>query len=96
METRDISRSGMFIMADDAPDVGQHLKVAFEGDEGRIEFDAEVMWRGGKGEDSKIGMGVRIVSFSSGEDAYERIIKEQLGEGSEPADKEPPQGGSHE
>jgi hypothetical protein len=84
METRDISRNGMFIMADAAREVGEQFTVSFEGDEGKIELSAEVMWRGGKGEDNKVGMGVRIVAFSQGEDAYDRFVLAHIGDSEAP------------
>ncbi len=79
-EARNMSSSGMFIVADDVLPVGEQLKVAFEGDEGRIEVNMEVMWSGDAEPGKQGGMGVRIVSFGEGENAYERFVKKKLEE----------------
>jgi hypothetical protein len=78
-ETRDVSRNGMFIVADDAPEVGSQLKVTLK-DEGGGEatLNMEVMWRGPKTEDNKTGVGMRIVGFDKGRDVYERFISRHL------------------
>jgi hypothetical protein len=77
-ETRNVSRSGMFIVAEEAREVGEQFKVAFEGDEGEIEVKMEVMWRGEAKAGAPTGMGLRIVGFDKGEDAYERFVARQL------------------
>lgn len=77
-ETRNVSRSGMFIVAEEAREVGEQFKVAFEGDEGAIEVKMEVMWRGEAKDGAPTGMGLRIVGFDKGQDAYERFVARQL------------------
>lgn len=80
-QARNMSVSGMFIVADDVLPVGEQLKVAFEGDEGRIEVNMEVMWSGGPSEPGKpAGMGVRIVSFDAGQKTYEKFVQQKLKE----------------
>ena len=78
-EARNMSRSGMFIMAEQPREVGEQIKVSFEGDEGTtIEVNMEVMWCGAPAEGGQAGMGVRIVGFDKGEDVYDQFVKDQL------------------
>lgn len=80
-ETRDVSQSGMFIVAERAPDVGSHFNVKFDDGTGEVSLKLEVMWKGPKNADNKTGMGVRIVGFDKGADVYERFLKRQAGDG---------------
>jgi PilZ domain len=77
-ETRDMSQNGMFIVAEDAPEVGSQLKVTFNDAEGEATLNLEVMWRGAKDEDNRTGIGVRIVGFDKGKDVYEKFISRHL------------------
>lgn len=77
-ETRDVSQNGMFIVAEDAPEVGSQLKVTFNDAEGEATLNLEVMWRGAKDEENKTGIGVRIVGFDKGRDVYEKFINRHL------------------
>ena len=77
-ETRDVSRNGMFIVAENAPEIGSQLKVTLEDDGAEVTLNMEVVWRGHKTEDNKTGVGVRIVGFDKGRDVYERFINRHL------------------
>jgi Tfp pilus assembly protein PilZ len=77
-ETRDVSRNGMFIVAEDAPEVGSQMKVTLKDEAGEVTLNMEVMWRGAKTEDNKTGVGVKIVGFDKGRDVYERFIGRHL------------------
>jgi hypothetical protein len=77
-ETRDMSQNGMFIVAEDAPEVGSQLKVTFNDAEGEATLNLEVMWRGAKDEDNRTGIGVRIVGFDKGKDVYDKFISRHL------------------
>jgi hypothetical protein len=77
-ETRDVSRNGMFIVAENAPEVGEQLKVTLQDQGGEVTLNMEVVWRGTKTEDNKTGVGVRIVGFDKGRDVYERFITRHL------------------
>jgi len=77
-ETRDVSQNGMYIVSEDAPEVGSQLKVTFNDKEGEATLNLEVMWRGAKSEDNKTGIGVRIVGFDKGRDVYERFISRHM------------------
>jgi Tfp pilus assembly protein PilZ len=78
VETRDVSRNGMFIVAEDAPEVGSQMKVTLKDEGGEVTLNMEVMWRGAKTEDNKTGVGVKIVGFDKGRDVYERFISRHL------------------
>lgn len=86
-ETRDVSRNGMFIVAENAPDVGSQLKVTLQDQDGEVTLNMEVMWRGTKADaDNKTGIGVKIVGFDKGRDLYERFINRHLRPSARPAD----------
>ena len=89
LETRNISASGMFVVTDEAPEVGSQLKVSFDEEGGHIELNMEVMWSGEQdGEEGKQGVGLRIVGFDEGADAYERFVA-RLAEGKPGTNQEP-------
>jgi hypothetical protein len=77
-ETRDVSQNGMYIVSEDAPEVGSQLKVTWNDAEGEATLNLEVMWRGAKSEDNKTGIGVRIVGFDKGREVYERFINRHV------------------
>ena len=81
-EARNMSRSGMFIVSDDAKDVGETLTISLKDEEGEVEVDAEVMWRGAT-EGDKDGMGLRIVGFKKGQEAFDRFVERHVGEDDE-------------
>ena len=78
VEARNISRSGMFVLAEQPREVGEQFKVAFEDEEGAIELNMEVVWSGKPAEGGQAAMGLRIVGFGRGEDAYERFVERNL------------------
>jgi Tfp pilus assembly protein PilZ len=77
-ETRDVSRNGMFIVAENAPEIGQQLKVTLQDDGAEVTLNMEVVWRGTKQADNKTGVGMRIVGFDKGRETYERFINRHL------------------
>jgi len=77
-ETRDVSRNGMFIVAENAPEIGSQMKVTLEDDGAKVTLQMEVVWRGSKTADNKTGVGVRIVGFDKGRETYERFINRHL------------------
>ena len=68
----------MFIVAENAPEVGSQLKVTLEDEGGEVTLNMEVMWKGAKTADNKTGVGMRIVGFDKGGDVYERFIGRHL------------------
>ena len=87
IETRDVSRNGMFIVAEHAPEVGDQLKVTLQDETGEVTLNMEVVWRGKKAEeDNKTGVGVRIVGFDKGREVYERFINRHLRPSTMPGD----------
>jgi Tfp pilus assembly protein PilZ len=77
-ETRDVSRNGMFIVAENAPEIGSQMKVTLEDEGAKVTLQMEVVWRGTKTADNKTGVGMRIVGFDKGRDTYERFINRHL------------------
>lgn len=87
IETRDVSRNGMFIVAEKAPEVGSQMKVTLQDEAGEVTLNMEVVWRGKKTEEeNKTGVGVRIVGFDKGRDVYERFISRHLRPSTLPAE----------
>lgn len=84
-ETRDVSRNGMFIVSENAPEIGSQLKVTLQDDGAEVTLNMEVVWRGTKTEDNKTGVGVRILGFDKGRDIYERFITRHLRPSSMPS-----------
>lgn len=92
LQTRNISKNGMFVVAEEPREVGEEIKVAFEGDEGPIEVKMQVMWSDPPKADGPVGMGLRIVGFDKGQDAYERFVNRHLKEAKgEPGESEAPE-----
>jgi hypothetical protein len=79
-EAKNMSRSGMFVVAEEPLAVGEQIKVAFENDDGAVELKMEVMWSGKPSDGGKAGMGLRIVGFDKGQDVYDKFVREQLKE----------------
>lgn len=77
-QARNVSRSGMLINVQEPREIGEQFKVKFDGDSGTIEVNMEVMWRDEPATGELTGIGVRIVGFEKGEDAYERFVQKQL------------------
>jgi hypothetical protein len=65
----------MCITAEEPREIGDQFKIKFDGDEGTIEVNMEVMWADEPTTGVSAGMGLRIVGFDKGEDAYERFVK---------------------
>jgi hypothetical protein len=77
-QARNVSRSGMLVTVQEPLEIGDQFKVKFDGEEGTIEVNMEVMWRDEPATGEMTGMGLRIVGFEKGEDAYERFVQKQL------------------
>jgi Tfp pilus assembly protein PilZ len=78
-QARNMSKSGMFIVTEEARQVGEELTVAFEDEEGTIAVKMEVMWCGETEQgEQKTGLGLRIVGFDKGKEAYDKLVKRQL------------------
>ena len=78
-EMRDISKSGMFIVSDEEQEVGDLLSVSFRDGGYDIEVKAEVMWSSPPAEDAK-QLGIKILGFGKGEDAYRKMVDRLAGE----------------
>ena len=77
-QARNVSRSGMLIKTEEPREIGDQFKLKFDGEEGTIEVNMEVMWRDEPATGEWTGLGLRIVGFEKGEDAYERFVQKQL------------------
>ena len=82
-ETQNISQGGMFIVAEDGAEIGEHVKLSFEEGDEKISLEVEVMWAGEQSPGGAKGVGVRIVDFGSSKDVYERFVQKLETEHSE-------------
>jgi hypothetical protein len=94
-ESRDISRNGMALVTGEAAAVGSRLKVSFAVPEGGdVAVDMEVVWREERREGQRVAMGLRVVEFKKGKEAFDRFVAKHLKESVPPTlrdrDKEKP------
>ena len=87
VQALNVSEGGLFVRTANPPSPGHRFRVSFtdlEDDE--VIATVEVMWsRGGAG-DQQPGMGVRIVQFEKGQDAFERFVRDHAGTRAPPDD----------
>ena len=77
--TKNISKSGMFIVSDEEQEVGDLLTVSFRDGGYDIEVKAEVMWSGPPSAESR-ELGVKILGFEKGEEVYDKMLERLEGE----------------
>ncbi len=87
-EARNMSRTGMFVVAESAaPAIGTTLEIKFQDPkEGQIAVKMEVVWRDDKTDSAKLGL--RALE-SEGMAAFERVVSRYLTEGDPPKDDGP-------
>ena len=98
---RDMSRGGMAIVTDKASEVGSRINVSFTTEDARkVSMNMEVVWHNRKPEGGPVAMGLRIVNFDEGQNAFDRFVERHLdepgtgpGEGSGGKPEEKPEGG---
>jgi c-di-GMP-binding flagellar brake protein YcgR len=96
---RDMSRGGMAIVTDKASEIGSRINVSFVTEEQtKVSMNMEVVWHNQKPEGGPVAMGLRIVTFDEGQNAFDRFVEQHLeepgsgpGEASAEAKKEKPQ-----
>lgn len=80
--TEDISRTGMFIKTPNIVPPNTKIRIEFElGGGNKVEVQARVMWAKKVPQNlfhlvKKSGMGVRFLSFYSGEDLFQRYFED--------------------
>lgn len=80
-ESLDISRSGMALVTGEAAEVGSRLKVSFAVPEGGdVSVDMEVVWREERPKGQQMAMGLRVVEFKKGKEAFDTFVSKHLGE----------------
>jgi hypothetical protein len=88
-ESRDISRNGMALVTGEAAEVGSRLKVSFAvPDGGDVAVDMEVVWREERPEGERVAMGLRVVEFKKGKEAFDRFVARHLNEGGVSSDRD--------
>jgi len=74
-----VSSGGMFVRTAKSLGVGHQFRVSFtDKAEGEVVADVEVAW-GGR-DNGATGMGLKILDFLAGGEAYCRIVERQLAE----------------
>jgi len=95
---RDMSRGGMAIVTDKESEIGSRINVSFTTeDERKVSMNMEVVWQNRKPEGGPVAMGLRIVDFEKGQNAFDRFVQKHLeepgpGEGSGGTPQEKPEG----
>lgn len=71
------SEGGLFVRTANPPPAGAQFRVSFPDlEEEEVVATVEVMWsRRAAGDRQQPGMGVRIVEFEQGRDAFERFVR---------------------
>ena len=78
---RDMSRGGMAITAEKASEIGSQINVSFvTPEEGKVSVNMEVVWHNQKPEGGPVAMGLRVVNFEKGQDAFDRFVARHLDE----------------
>jgi hypothetical protein len=76
---KNMSRGGMAIIADENAEIGTRMKVSFvTPDEGDVSVNMEVVWRDDKPSKGPVAMGLRVVKFDKGHDAFDRFVNDHL------------------
>lgn len=84
VRTLNASERGMFIRTSSVPDEGRRLRITFEEDGVQVVADVRVRWIRPPDDDGEPGMGVEIVEFEQGAEAYRDLIERALAGGSSP------------
>ena len=73
------SAEGLFVRTANPPPVGERLRVSFPGlEHGEVVAWAQVVWVRASGGAAPPGMGLQIVRFERGLDAFGRFVAERL------------------
>ena len=90
-EARDISLGGMALETGEPAEVGSTMKVSFAVPDGSdVSVNMEVVWRKEKPEGKRVAMGLRVVDFEKGKDAFNRFVASQAIESTSGTDKDKP------
>jgi hypothetical protein len=80
-QSLDISRNGMALVTGEAAEVGSRLKVSFAVPEGGdVAVDMEVVWREERPAGQRMAMGLRVIEFKKGKEAFDRFVAKHLDE----------------
>lgn len=80
-EARDISRGGMSLVTGEkeSAEVGSKLKVTFAVPEGEdISLNMEVVWREEQPKGEHVAMGLRVIEFEKGKEAFDRFVADHV------------------
>jgi len=73
-EATNVSTGGMFVVTEDAPEVGTEIELKFDDpEEGEVAVKMEVVWQSGQGSSDGPGVGLKAMS-SAGRAAFDRVV----------------------
>jgi uncharacterized protein (TIGR02266 family) len=75
------SAEGMFIRTPKPLEAGGSVRISFDTEAGHVVADARVVWSRPAANGTQPGMGVEIVRFEQGADAYRALLDGSAGEG---------------
>lgn len=80
-QASDISMGGMALETGEPAEVGSTMKVSFAVPDGSdVAVNMEVVWRKEKPEGKRVAMGLRVVDFEKGKEAFDRFVASHLDE----------------
>ncbi|MBN1655787.1 MAG: PilZ domain-containing protein [Deltaproteobacteria bacterium] len=85
VESTDMSRGGIAIVANDAPKVGSQVKVSFVvPDGGNVSVNMEVVWSDKKAKNGEqVAAGLRVIDFENGQEAFNSFLAHRLSDQNE-------------
>lgn len=84
VRTVNASDNGMFIRTVSPGRAGRRFRVSFEDNGSTVVADVQVVWSREPGQGAEPGMGVEIVAFAKGAEAYHEWIARVVAAGSSP------------
>ncbi|MFW6050329.1 MAG: PilZ domain-containing protein [Myxococcota bacterium] len=84
VRTLNASERGMFIRTANPAEAGRRLRVSFDGDGNEVVADVQVVWSRQGDDGTEPGMGVEILAFEKGGEAYRHMVEQVREAGSSP------------
>lgn len=78
-EAHNMSSTGMFVMSEQAHDVGSQMRVSFADPEaGEVSVHVEVVWKDSSAEGAQTKMGLKVIALDNSSEAFEHFVSRHL------------------